>query len=253
MRIISILMVMSVACGFFYGVEEKLYLFRLRNIDVVPENVLIEKETASLISRSSARFWPLLFIGYPSWKMEMEKKYPVRSLIRVDGWGEVVIEWLCLQPIFIVNWHNERWFITSNGMTWHESNPLWSEANPDVHNLLTLKWHNSMPPLVPDEANPNGVRQSIFPVVRTIELVEAIRKTPWIQKIKALELIKIAGELAVMVEVASLDKDVSILFEFSESTWNDLAPALETIVKSSDAKALYLDATYKDKIVIRNK
>ena len=41
MRIISLLMVMSVACGFFYGVEEKLYLFRLRNIDVVPEHVLI--------------------------------------------------------------------------------------------------------------------------------------------------------------------------------------------------------------------
>ena len=83
--------------------------------------------------------------------------------------------------------------------------------------------------------------------------VEAIRKTPWIQTIKALELIKIAGELAVMVDVASMDKDVSILLEFSESTWGDLSPALEAIVKSSDAKALYLDATYKDKIVIRNK
>ena len=246
-------MVMSAACGFFYGVEERLYLFRLRNVDIVPENVLIEKETASLISRSSARFWPLLFMGYPSWKMEMEKKYPVRLFIRVDGWGEVVIEWLCLQPVFIVNWHDERWFITSSGMTWRESNPLWSNANMDVRNLLTLKWHNSMPPLVPDEANPIGVRQSIFPVVRTIELVEAIRKTPWIQTIKALELIKIAGELAVMVDVASMDKEVSILLEFSESTWGDLSPALEAIVKSSDAKALYLDATYKDKIVIRNK
>ena len=165
----------------------------------------------------------------------------------------MVIEWLCLQPVFIVNWHDERWFITSSGMTWRESSPLWSYAIIDVRNLLTLKWQNSMPPIVPDEANHNGDRQSIFPVVRTIELVEAIRKTPWIQTIKALELIKIAGELAVMVDVASMDKDVSILLEFSESTWGDLSPALEAIVKSSDAKALYLDATYKDKIVIRNK
>ena len=52
-------MVMSVACGFFYGVEEKLYL-RTEKYRCYSENVLIEKETASLISRSSARFWPLL-------------------------------------------------------------------------------------------------------------------------------------------------------------------------------------------------
>ena len=50
-----------------------------------------------------------------------------------------------------------------------------------------------------------------------------------------------------MVEVASLDKDVSILFEFSESKWNDLAPAMETIVKSSDARLYTLMQHIKTK------
>jgi len=57
----------------------------------------------------------------------------------------------------------------------------------------------------------------------------------------------------VMITVASMGKDVNILLEFSKITWTNLSPALEAIVKSTDANRIFLDATYKDKIVIKTK
>ncbi|MEN2995479.1 MAG: hypothetical protein ABC360_00445 [Acetomicrobium sp.] len=66
-------------------------------------------------------------------------------------------------------------------------------------------------------------------------------------------LSKLAGDIVAEVSFASLGRDVNILLEFSESIWKRLSPAIETIVKSSDANVLYLDATYKDKIVIKTR
>jgi len=249
---VLLIMAMSFALGFLYGVEERFYVFRLKHIYVVPGNALIEKEVTNWTGKA-ARFWPFLFVSYSSWKNDIEARYPVRISIKLNGWGKVTIEWVYLQPSFIAKWHGINWFITSTGMAWSEKNPLWENMDVDVHGILTLKWDDSMPPLVPDEANLLGVRQSIFPVKSIVEFVEAVRNTPWVQGLNDIKLMKVAGDLMVMITVASMGKDVNILLEFSKITWTNLSPALEAIVKSSDANKIYLDATYKDKIVIKTK
>ncbi|HPU68101.1 MAG TPA: hypothetical protein PLD08_00195 [Acetomicrobium flavidum] len=247
-----LMMATSFVLGFLYGIEERIYLFRLKNIDVVPNNVLIEREAANWTGRA-ARFWPLLFTSFSSWKSDIEARYPVSVSVKVNGWGKITIEWIHLQPSFIVKWHGIRWFITSNGMAWSEKNPLWESINADVRGMLTLKWDDSMPPLVPNESDLLGVRQSIFPVKSIVEFVEAVRNTPWVQSLNDIKLMRVAGELMVMITVASMGKDVNILLEFSKITWTNLSPALEAIVKSTDANRIFLDATYKDKIVIKTK
>jgi len=250
-------MILAIVFGFLYGIEEQYYVLRLKHIKVVPRSPLVEREASKLAAGSASRFWPLVFFEYKHLKNEVEKKYPIQMSMTAEGWGSVILQWTQLQPYFAVKWRDKKWFIASTGICWSESNPLWKTAvidNPS-YNEFNITWDDTMPPLVPDVDSTNliEVRQSIFPVRSMIKFIEEMQQAPWVEKIRGIALSKLAGDIVVEVSLASMGRDVNILLEFSESMWKSLSPAIETIVKSSDANVLYLDATYKDKIVIKTR
>lgn len=256
-RVVPLLMILAVVFGFLYGIEEQSYVFRLKHIEVVPRSSLLENEASKLAGGSASRFWPLVFFEYKHLKNEVEKKYPIQISMKAEGWGRVVLQWTQLQPYFSVRWRDRKWFITTAGLCWPESNPLWKDGGIDntSYNELNIVWDNTMPPLVPDIDSTDliEVRQSIFPVRTMVKFIEEMHQTPWVEKIRGIALSKLAGDIVAEVSFASMGRDVNILLEFSESIWKSLSPAIETIVKSSDANVLYLDATYKDKIVIKTR
>lgn len=252
-------LVIAFLIGAFICINRKYDFFRTVSIEIDPPGLIPSQVLWNAMPEAAQAFWPYLLVNARSFERALESFYPVKTTIKLIGWGKYRVVADPLEIFIYVSWNSKMWLLSTDGRMWLASLP----ANSVVRGLQLptrpiLTWDAGLPiPIDPDDQGVDIYRSSLS-MTRISKWYETIAKTSWYDDIYAMIAKKIDGRQIVQVLLSDKDRLTGeIILKDDTVNWLELAYALDAIYPNGEYKmhpGKIVNATYSDsKFVVTNK
>jgi len=243
--------------GGLYQVEERLQLFRLRNLDIQPPAILPNSMIWRHIPQSARRFWPLLLLQREDLLKTLEEQVPVTASLFLAEWGDFRLQITPLVPWFMVFWKGSEWYLSMDGRMWsvhHDMNNVILQQEPREGPILI--WTETMYDLVSSSMQKvplNRVMVSRVPLGKLKSWKENLEELGFYDRVDSMAVLQKDGELFLELLIRRSLQEVRILVPASPKGWKHLLTAVDEILEQTKnvKRDLYIDATYSGKVLVR--
>lgn len=250
---------MAVLAGMLTAAEARYKTLRIAEIEIEPLAAPFVSEIVwGRVPQRAENFWPLLWMSKRSYESAIEKAHPVRAELLLKKWGRYKLEAEFLKPLFVLYWEKKYWYVSSEGKMWLTSLPdNYMSDQAAVRGLPVLEWGDDrISPF--DIANAEGgVHRSSLPVELILGWYDSIGFLGWTEKIKSLQAVKKEGVDVVRVTLVGGDSGGGgeILFPDGSAQWREAGMAIKAIYPdiTKISSNIFIDMTYKGKIIVSNK
>lgn len=253
------LIVFALLAGGLSALEKRCQTLRVAAIETNSAIASLAADTVwGEIPREAESFWPFLWTSKRSYEAAIEKAHPVKAELRFKGWGRFKLELEPLRPLFKLYWEDEYWYVSSEGKMW-----LASVADNQYADLSEVL---NKPPIVWDKGrttpfdivNAEGVvHRSSLPVSLIKQWYDNVDFLGWTEKVRKVQTGKREGMFVVQL-VLKNGKDGSgagVLFPDNPELWREAGLAVKTIYTdiTKISPDIFIDTTYKGKIIVSNR
>ncbi len=204
------------------------------------------------------RYWPLLFFQKDKITQEIEKIIPVEVDLSLSGFGKFSLGVHPLKPLYVIEWKQTLWYVDKMGKTW--------KVSREVNNLIdgiskpdgpVFEVGEGFPvPLPPGvlESREDLIYQNHLPMDLIRRWSEEVIGLPWFSILERLVMEKRAGEYYLVLQLKPQKGRIDLLLRAESEKWPEITEALGKIMPGFPQQYcnIYIDATYKDKIVVKD-
>jgi hypothetical protein len=254
---LPLLLLAAFIAGGLYQVEERLQLFRLRNLDIQPSAILPNALIWHGIPETTRRFWPLLYVQREALLKSLEERVPVTASLSLTGWGDFKLEITPLVPWFMVFWKGSEWYLSMDGRMWsvhHNMNNVILQQEPREGPILI--WTETMYDLVSSSTGKvflDRVMVSQAPLSKLKSWKTYLEELGFYNRIDSISVLQKDGELLLELLLRRSSQAVRILVPAATEGWKHRLTAVDEILEQTRAveRDLYIDTTYSGKILVR--
>lgn len=257
-RLKVLLLTLSLAGGILAAAEGRYAIFRLYGIDIDPGGILSEQVVWGTIKPDHEKIWMLFWISKDEYCTNIKSYYPVNLRMELSGWGRFRLEVLPLEPAFRMYWGGKFWYVAADGRTWlsllKENTFISSEKADD---LPLLSWSTDRPTPLDLSGNHGNVFFSSLPIDKIFLWYDNLNALGWSKKVKFIQAGSRNGK--DVVRLIFYDQDggngVNIMFLDDPEEWQTAGLAIKKIYPdiSKISSNVFIDTTYKGKILVKNK
>lgn len=250
-------LILALLAGVFGAAESRYAIMRIYNISIEPQKMLPENVLWGTLKPIEEKIWPLYWVRRKKHEDLINDYYPITLTISLSGWGKFKAECVPLKPKFKMYWGGKYWYVSKNRKVWlttlKENKQI---IISDIDRNPILFWSSSRK-LPVDLSNKKGnIMDTNLPIERIEEWYDNIRDSDWINSVKYIQA-EVRGD-APVVEVFFNElenKGVSILFSDDPADWHEPSLAVKKIYPDilAISKDIFIDTTYKGKILVKNK
>lgn len=230
-------------------IEEAYQWFRLKNLDLQScPSLRVERFFLASMDNRLWRFWPLILKEQHKLKKQLESQEPLKVDTSI-GWSSLTVKIAPLEVATVFYWDDRRWYLSGNGAVWLSDHPL----NKEYYGVIsddgfTMTIDSSMPPPVGGDV---PVRRFQYDVSRFLRDRTGLYSQPWPGIVEAMRFYREGGDDLLSVYLKTKDdKFVTIILNRNWS--RGLAGVLDLLNAETALKSgAVIDASYKDKIVVR--
>lgn len=252
------LIVVSLAGGILAAAESRYAFLRLYGIEIDPRGMIPENAVWGTVSPAQEKMWPLLWLSKEKYCDNIESYYPVNLRMELSGWGKFRLEVLPLEAAFRMHWAGKFWYVSADGRTWLSSlreNSFISSEKADA--LPMLSWSADRETAVDLSGDRGNVFVSGLPIDKVQLWYENLKVLGWSDRVKFIQ----AGfrEGRYLVRLILFDPEgnsgASIILPDDPKEWQTSGLAIKKLYPdvSKISPNVLIDATYKDKILVKNK
>ena len=243
----------SMLLGGLWRLNERYLWMTMDDLAVNAVTPALEERYWDIFPSRCLRFWPMFLRDSLDVAVFLERTNPVLVETRMTGIGSFVVDIKLLSPHIVVEWQGEMWCISKEGRMWSladgsfglrdikiDQKPLWrvltSSAVREGRQLL-----------------PGGVFPSIFSIDAIDDFLKELRDASWFDDVEEVALDRRAGDDLFRLRYVRDGKNYTILIQRGKYEPGELGVALEDVLgrlRREDGSHL-IDATYKDKIVVK--
>lgn len=243
--------------GILVSLETRMHIFRLKNISVEPSNILPESVIWCNVTKWQKSFWPALLVRQKSYRRQIETVYPLSCKLSVKKWGCLKLKLSLLKPEFIVCWDSKYWYVSENGKIWQvslEENKILGGKQQTGKPVIYWSEDRISPYKIGDVSG--NIADSLLPVKEIMEWYQDLQAVGWMDKIKGIKTEVKDGIHTVRVVFKRQDgtAGVSVILPDDHTNWVLLGLAVNKICANLQnlTQNDFIDATYKDKILVKN-
>lgn len=253
-----LLVLISLSAGILAAAEERYAVLRLRGIETDPGGILSEQAVWGTISPWQEKIWLLLWFAKNKYCGNIESYYPVNLRMEISGWGHFRLEVLPLEPAFRMYWGGRFWYVAADGRTWltslRENRHVISEK---AESLPLLSWSSDRTTPIDISDEHGNVFYSNLPLERVFLWYQNLRVLGWSDRVKFIQ----AGfrEGRNVVRLVFYDPEggngAEIMLSDDPVEWSAAGLAVRKIYPdvSKISSNVFIDTTYKGKILVKNK
>lgn len=238
--------------------EKNFHFLRTREISMQSKEHFTEEIFWRSLGSEKIRYWPLLFFEKDKITQEIEKIIPVEVDLNLSGFGKFSLGVQPLKPLYVIEWKQTLWYVDRIGKTW--------KVSREVNNLIdgiskpdgpVFEVGEGFPvPLPPGvlESREDLIYQSHLPMDLIRRWNEEVIGLPWFSILERLVLEKRAGEYYLVLQLRPQKGRIDLLLRAESEKWPEITEALGKIMPGFPQQYcnIYIDATYKDKIVVKD-
>jgi hypothetical protein len=244
------ILLFSILCGVLYFAEGRYEFFRLRDIEISPQNVLPDSVIWQSVPGDANTFWPYLLFRGGDFVRNIANYYPVDVKLDIAGWGRYRVSVSPLDIFIGVSWDSSFWWLSSNKKMWRANLPSGTLVRGlEIPSRPILAWGSEMAMPIDPERQMGDIYPSSLPMTKIVKWYETIGRTAWNDEIYCLLAKKIDGRPVVQMLFGSEDRITSeIIVKDDASDWLSLAKAIEKIPESAGGvpRGLIINATFTD-------
>jgi len=245
--------------GSSFYLETFFHFLRVRSISFSPLEETSESLFWKKLKPEDIRWWPLLYLHKNRISREIERSLPVKANLQIIGLGHLEVKVASINPSFIVIWENMPWFVDLSGKIWGKyrvANMSFPATSKDLK--PALKIGKGFPAPLP-EMDLTGTEDTVFQSLLPMDLIsgwmKALRSLPWFDNIDQVVMRENAGAYLLLLRIRTDKGWIDLLVKPDHSKWLLLAEALGRIMPKFPLgySNIFIDATYEDKIIVRDK
>ncbi len=252
------LLIFAFAAGILAASESRYVVFRLTDITAEPSAILSQHVIWGTVTPKQEKCWPLFWLSTKSYCRLIEDYYPVDLRMKLSGFGKFKLEVKPLDPVFKLYWGGKFWYASHDGKVWLTSLEINRFVDSDaVNSLPVLSWSTDRTtPLQISEKHGNVYRSSL-PIEHILKWYENVKALGWNKKVKFIQAGIIEGK--AVVRLIFYDKTggngVNVMFVDDPELWQEAGLAVKKIYPdfTNISPDLFIDTTYKGKILVKNK
>ncbi|NLD04322.1 MAG: hypothetical protein GX672_00285 [Synergistaceae bacterium] len=257
-RLKVFLLIVSLAGGMLAAAETRYAIFRLYGIDTDPAGILSEQAVWGTIRPQHEKIWMLLWLSKEKYCENIKAYYPVNLRMELSGWGRFRLEVLPLEPAFRMFWGGKFWYVAADGRTWLSSlkeNTFISSEKADALPLLSWSTDRATPmDLSGDHGN---VFFSSLPLGKVSLWYDNLKALGWSEKVKFIQAGSREGKEVVRLILFDNEggNGTNIMLLDDPGEWQTAGLAIKKIYPdiSKISSNVFIDTTYKGKILVKNK
>ena len=241
----------SIICGFVYYAEARYNFFRLREIEVIPGNVIPQEVIWQTFPKRAASFWPLLMSRNSSFEKGITHYYPVSAKLSITGWGKYRLTLAPLEIFLGVSWDSRMWWLSEDGRMWQATLPAATYVKGLTYpDRPILAWDSQLPTPVDQERQVGDIYPSSLPMTKIMKWYDTIDRIEWKNDIYCLIAKRIDGRQVVQILLGNAERITGeIVVKEDASDWLSLAAALKQqniypSVSNEAPMGLSINATY---------
>ncbi|MDR0765122.1 MAG: hypothetical protein LBE65_05990 [Synergistaceae bacterium] len=245
------LIFISFFCGALYFAWVRYDFFRLREVDITPDNVVPEEIIWQAFPRKAVDFWPYLIFRGNIFTERVTDFYPVSMKLSFAGWGKYKLTVEPLDVFLSVLWNSEFWLLSFDGRIWRANLPAAVMVNGLKYPARpALIWDSQLPTPIGAERRKGDIYTSGLPMEKIRKWYDTVEKIYWRENIYRILAGKLEGRRIVRILLGGEDRiSGEIMMKDDTSDWLSIAAALENIYPRASGgfpAGLVVDTTYTD-------
>jgi hypothetical protein len=257
-KIKLLLLIAALAAGVLAAAESRYAAFRLLDITAVPPAILPENAVWGTIPPEQEKCWFLFWLSKNSYCRLIENYYPVSLNLRLSGWGKFDLEITPLVPAFKMYWGGRFWYVSADARVWlvslHENSFISADK---ANSVPVLSWSSDRTTPLEISGKHGNIYSSSLPMERITKWYDNVKALGWHKKVKYIEAGVKEGKKVVRLIFYNEagDNGVNMLFDDDPELWQEAGLAVKKIYPdiSSISPDVFIDTTYKGKILVKNK
>lgn len=254
-----LLLIFTLLAGVFLAAENRYAIMRTADIKVVPRPDIIPTESVwASLNAKEAKIWPLLWVTANEYEERLERLHPVTADLKLAGWGDFRVVAEILTPAVKFFWNQNFWYLSNSGRLWPVT--LEDNKNMDLSGVLErpiLQWGTARTQPIDNEERDGDVYISSLPMAKIRLWYSNIDYLGWTGMIKYVQASVLEGSPVVRLVFKAEDGSdgIIVLFADDPADWREIGLALKKIYPDLEgvSSKLFIDTTYKDKILVRNR
>ncbi|MCF7934810.1 MAG: hypothetical protein K9L28_00490 [Synergistales bacterium] len=249
----GVLLLGAILLGCLYHLEEHAQFLRLRTIEMQPSERFPATAIWEGLPPEVERFG--LLFGFVS--HSLAEKLSARFPIRCTFSGRWSLHPVCTmephRPIIAIQYKEKSWYLGTEGHLWAMEHP-WNALidTEDADSIPVLHWEIERQ-LPIETISRDQVYMSRFAAKRVNRYMQTLQELHWLQSMQSWTLSRKTGEAVVRITLPLEGNRVTVILKDVPQSWEQTARAIDSIVRRIEAEEgkFLLDATYKDRIVLR--
>ena len=257
-RLKVLLLVLSLAVGILAAAESRYAIFRLHGIDIDPVGILSEQVVWGTVKPHHEKVWILLWLSKEEYCENIEAYYPVNLRMELSGWGKFRLEILPLEPAFRMYWGGKFWYVAADGRTWLSSlRENTFTRSEKANGLPLLSWSTDRATPLDLSGDHGNVFFSSMPIEKVLLWYDNLKALGWSEKVKFIQAGFREGKDVVNLVFYGQERSngANIMLLDDPKEWQTAGLAIKKIYPdiSKISSNVFIDTTYKDKILVKNK
>lgn len=245
----------SVLLGGLWSLFEYNAWFSFGNYSLKAPDPALERAFWELLPSRVLRFWPFFVRDSRNVGGFLEKKLPVAVRTEMRGLGSFSTRIDLLSPWLVAEWRGQLWVVSREGRMWNTADSSMRLSGMEIPERPLWRI-----PTLPETLSrdvlplPRGVFPSFLPTGTVEEFLARLGLCSWFRDVQDIELNRRAGSTLFKLGLVRGKQKFTVLIQRNGYGWQELGLALEQIVDrlSTEGGDHLIDATYENKIVVRN-
>ena len=252
-----LLLLAALFVGFLIAAEGRYAVMRVSDIAVLPPDALPQRAVWGVLTPKQERFWPALLASKKDYEGLIENYYPAEVKLKLRGWGRFRLVVQPLVPSFKVFWGGRYWYLSGDGKLWLSSleyNSMLDEHDAESKPVLTWGTDRATPI---DMAEVKGnILSSSIPIKLIKSWYSMAEELGWGKSVKFIQAgVKEGAPIVRVIFYTAGNKNgAQLLLPNEAEKWAETGLAVRKLYGgiANLPPDVYIDGTYKGKILIRN-
>ncbi len=247
----------ALAAGLFAAAETRFAVSRVRLIEHEPPDAVPQYVVWGTIPSERERFWPSFWLHRKEYKKRIEAYYPVEIDVSITGWGKFKVKARPLVPAYKVYWGGRFWYLSADGRLWLAS--LAENGRIDrsaAEKLPILAWGVDRATPIDMAGSEGNVFHSSLPIpliTRWYTQLNALKLTSYVKYVQA-GVREGTPVVRLIFYRAGNENGAQIMLPDDAENWAEAVLAVKKLYGelANMPPDIYIDCTYKGKILLRN-
>lgn len=253
-----LLILCALAAGLLAAAEARFAVSRVSLIEQHPADALPQYVLWGTIPPERERFWPSFWLRRKEYKNLIEAYYPVEIDVSLKGWGKFLVEVRPLVPVYRVYWGGRFWYLSAEGKLWLSSlaeNKLIDGGGADKRPLLAWGADRATP--IDMTASEGNVFRSSLPlplISRWYAQINALKLAPYVKYVQAGAKEGTPVVRLILYRPGTNENGAQLLLPDDAERWAEAVLAVTKLYGALEnmPQDIFIDCTYKEKILLRN-